>query len=513
MTAAITLRTAAIAVVTALTLFSPPAEAASPRTEAEAIPHAGGCWIPHTWAALSGGGGRLCGAERAPLSFSVDVPAGSPGVLKLYGYRDSIRRGFRVRVDGGAWTAGYLQGTSAPSVPFHTTRPLHRGSHRVQLEWINSDGPFTFDHASLEASTAPGITGRLTAPIFPRAGSKPGICAITPADGQTAIQAAIEECPNGSTIKFPAGGSYNLTDSIVVRDRSDLVIDGNGSTFTTTTPNDSPALGQGAFQPNWLLLRATRVVLKNMTIVGNFKDPPPRRVIPGNQFNAGVIIAGGNTVTASDLVVKDVWGETVLTTKSGAIESGDARAGQTPTNIRIKRLRGTKAARQCVAFSAAEGAWLEDSVLDDCWQTGVDLEVDVSGVPLHNVHVLRNTVSNFFLSAFAIPYYGAAGDVRDIEIRGNKTLTAQDTCWPVVQTKDTANGRDGGQTAQNIVVEDNQLKSNSHGIHFRDVLSGAIRNNRIKAVRPVSHCGWTPFARIVRERSTNVRVSGNTLGY
>lgn len=336
----------------------------------------------------------------------------------------------------------------------------------------------------------------------PPADSPEGVCDVAPRQGAAAISAAIAACPDAGTVRFPADGSYTQADTIEVRDRSDLVIDGNGSTFTSSVPNDQRR------RPSWRLLRAERVVLKDMTIVGNFKAEGPRGIQPQNQFNAGVSIEGGRTVTVRDVVVNDVWGDMVLTMPSGVAEGGNALTGEVPTDIHVERLKGRRAARMCVAFTAAKSAWLEDSVLEDCWYSGIDLEIDVPGQPLHDIHVLRNTLSGFFISAIAIPFYGNAGDIDDIEIRGNRTLTAQDACWPALQTKDTRNGRDGGQTATRIVVEDNHFKTITDGILIRDVLSGTLRNNRIDLLEARGPCAGTSRRPIVVEGST-IEIAGN----
>ncbi len=56
-------------------------------------------------------------------------------------------------------------------------------------------------------------------------------CDITPANDVLAIEAAINGCADGSTVRFPENASYVLGDTIFVRDRNNLVIDGRGSTF------------------------------------------------------------------------------------------------------------------------------------------------------------------------------------------------------------------------------------------------------------------------------------------
>src|SRR4051794_40510241 len=71
--------------------------------------------------------------------------------------------------------------------------------------------------------------------------------------------------PDGSDVQFPRDGCYAQGGRIEVRDKRDVTIDGNGSTFKSSAPNSGLAVA-----PNWLLLRGRRVRLTDMKVVGNF---------------------------------------------------------------------------------------------------------------------------------------------------------------------------------------------------------------------------------------------------
>lgn len=110
-------------------------------------------------------------------------------------------------------------------------------------------------------------------------------CDINPTSDAVAIEAAINGCADGSTIRFPAGASYTLIDTIFVKDRHNLVIDGRGSTFTITTDGETkpsinriaPGYSQNSYNGgNWMLLRGTNITLKNMRAIGSFPPRPER---------------------------------------------------------------------------------------------------------------------------------------------------------------------------------------------------------------------------------------------
>jgi hypothetical protein len=134
------------------------------------------------------------------------------------------------------------------------------------------------------------------------------------------------------------------------------------------------------------------------------------------------------------------------------------------------------------------------------------MEIHVPSEPVQDVHILRNTITGYYFSAISVSKSGYPGKVGRVEIKGNKTLTPSDTCMPPVFI---GYWRKWG-TFTDIVTEDNNLKALNDGIVYRDVASGAIRNNRIEKV--ASQC--SPHSKPVVLETSNAVVSGNTaVGY
>jgi hypothetical protein len=511
---------------------APAGFATNTRVEAESLSAPLSCWATLAWSPLSGGSARTCFVDLVPLSWTVNVPSGQTAKVHLYGYRDGVSRGYRVRVDQQAWVSGDLSGLAAPSALFYSTPDLAAGSHTIALEAVIIGGAFTFDYYELETTaaattttTAPPATTTTTAPpattttTAPPATTTtaapkskptttttvPGTCNINPADGQAAISTAVKSCADGSTVRFPAGRTYHQSDEINVVGRKNLVIDGNGSTFISSAPNDVSASIYQA-RPNWQIVEGTNVTLKNMTIRGNLAKGP-RGILPGNQYNSGVMIYGGNGINVTDVSVYSVFGEFVVSNPSGFYYGGGANSGQVPTNVRITRLRGDGAARQCVSATAAQGFWLQDSTLSDCYQNGVDLEPDIAGELIRDAHILRNTISGYYFSAITVPTAYQAGDVDGVEIRGNKTTSTSDTCYPGVLI--------GGVQANsnpilNIVVADNTLRTLYEGVKDSYVGSGSVTGNDITITVSPNYCGPPTASPVRLISSPNVVVNSNT---
>ncbi len=333
-------------------------------------------------------------------------------------------------------------------------------------------------------------------------------CDIRPADDETAITAAIAGCRDGSTVRFPPGEVYHQASEIKVERRVDITIDGNGSSFVSTAPNSDQ------LNPNWILIDGVNVVLENMTVEGNFKMGGPRsfermqeQFPSGNHFNGGVMVYGGDGVTVRDVTIRDTFGDGAFAGPSGILAGGAGPNAGLPRNVRFQRLDITRTARQGVAFTGGVGLWLEDSKIADAWYLGVDLEIDVPGQLLQDVHILRNTFDGSFFGAVALPWPGDGRTVHGIEIRGNRTLAPPDNCGPQISINAHP---DQTVPVSSIVTEQNDLLTLSRGIIYRSVTSGSIRENRIEKRPAPFACGDPEEAPVIVPRSPDVVVEGNT---
>lgn len=347
-------------------------------------------------------------------------------------------------------------------------------------------------------------------------------CNIYPANNNASINSAIAGCADGKTIRFPSNASYTLPDTIFVRDRNNLVIDGRGSTFTITTQgNTKPNLPSyfnqaGKNGGNWALLRGTNITLKNMTAVGSFplagqtRDLARESAEPGYaEYMSNFGIYGTNGAYLQDLVGKKPWGDTVVTGPDTYTDNANGSHGgpNYATNVSIKNVRSEEASRMCFALTSGNNMWLEDSYCKNAWYGGSDEELDNPQQPMVGLHVLRNTFEGFNLFGFNIPVPGP--NVKDIEIKGNTFLTSADQkCNPVVIVGGYPTNPD---TFKNVTIDYNTFTTYGTAIAVDHINVGSISNNKV-TTKPGGGCALgagQPAPLVTVSNSTSLVQSNN----
>ena len=332
------------------------------------------------------------------------------------------------------------------------------------------------------------------------------------ANVQEQLASFINAQPDGTTIEFPVNGCYAQNDRILIKDKTNLTIDGRGSEFRNSAPNDGTKIAG-----NWVILRGTNVRARNLKITGNFHLTGARsqqRVNEatvagvGNQFNMGIGIYGGNGIHVTDTTIEHVFGDGVTVAVAHYIEGSATHPLDNPSNVHVERVQVTKTARHCVSPSQADGFWLQDSTLADCWYGGFDGELDNVTQKLKNLHLLRNTFDGFFMFGIVVPVAGDGSNTENIEIRNNTFNTrADNSCNNLIEVGIYPTNPN---TIKNVVVADNTLLARSGiGVRFDHVDSGAITGNRDAGYFEAwcSYPATTPFAALTN--STGVTVANN----
>lgn len=326
-----------------------------------------------------------------------------------------------------------------------------------------------------------------------------------PVEGQ--IMAFLASVPNGSMVRFPAGACYGQDGTIVLHDRRDLTIDGNGATFKRITPPHRPGDPNGN-NANWRISRGTGVTLENLVIVGNLAPVPRGTPGQGQYTDHGVSIWGAQNISVLRVQVSDVDGEFVAVDPDVEGAAGSDYSKAAPSrNILVDRLTGTGAGRQCVSSTDVDGLTVRNSNLDNCQQTGFDAEIDVAGELNRNIHFVDNTITNAYFAPISIPVLSfptAPGTVGNIEIRGNTVPHHPDTCFADVYV-----GSDLKTTVSGLTIADNHFATIGDGVTITGSdIQAAISGNTIsyEGTHACDNPNFTPPYSAPVRRNDNTKV-------
>ena len=129
----------------------------------------------------------------------------------------------------------------APADAADCCAPL-RASLATDPAWrVVYDGPGAMIAVRSGPPPAPATTRPFAGPVTTRTVDvPPTIDATGASDVSAALNAFVASVPDGSTIVFPEGASYRLDPGgLVLYDRHNLVLDGNGATLRVTNPGDT----------------------------------------------------------------------------------------------------------------------------------------------------------------------------------------------------------------------------------------------------------------------------------
>lgn len=269
-------------------------------------------------------------------------------------------------------------------------------------------------------------------------------------DVSAAVQAWVNSVPNGSILDF-AGGTYRLQgDGILLDNRSNLILEGNGATLLTF----GSGIRDSGFVLGWGAANNSHITIQDFTVRNDNPDgATPSAFHGGQESSEGLIMwrlnsyieFAGNTVT-------DTWGHCVYMSTNGS--------GTGPDHVWIHDNLCQRQGVMGIAIASVTDAWIEDNVIDDAAIYPVDFEDGQSGEPMVRVYVGRNSINRWGWDSY---YTGHA-----IDANGSTGMTWQDvtidanTATGGFQTS-PQNGRGaqisfmGGDTKQGLVVTDNHM--------------------------------------------------------
>ncbi|MDQ3643609.1 MAG: hypothetical protein M3450_19615, partial [Actinomycetota bacterium] len=177
--------------------------------------------------------------------------------------------------------------------------------------------------------------------------------------------------PNGATVQFGINACYGLDLSLLLNDRSNLVLDGRGSTFKALTQReDDPC------RANWRVQAGSNITLKNMTVRGanNTGFDGPRPDFRG-QCQHGYSFDSTQGAKLLNSKAYDTWGDPISIGPDRR-KAGDYCAVPPARNVLVDNFHGMNSGRT-VGISHADGVTIQNSYFGDLYDSAIDLETDV----------------------------------------------------------------------------------------------------------------------------------------
>lgn len=324
-------------------------------------------------------------------------------------------------------------------------------------------------------TTAPILTPAALAPIVDVPAT---VDATGSQDASAALQRFVDGVPDGSTIRFQAGGTYRMDHGLVLRRRHDLTFEGNGATLqaqgSASEPTDSVfALMEGD----------ERITVRDLTLVGNNPDAGTKDAFHGrNEHLHGFYLGGVSDVLITDVTISGFYGDCVYVGTDGGTTWS--------RNVVFQDSTCTLSGRHGVGYIAGRDVVVQRVTFDAIGMWVVDIEPNRTSEGAERFLFQDNTVGTYGLTDQYIVWLvsaraGAEGSVaHDVSIIGN-TITGNPSSGYDGDPLGLAVYVDGNLGPRsNWVIRDNistlSMSRNTHGapIYIRDTDGVVVADNR-----------------------------------
>jgi hypothetical protein len=290
------------------------------------------------------------------------------------------------------------------------------------------------------------------------------------------LTAFLRSVPDHRTIVFPAGGRYRVDGTLLLHNRNDLIIEGNGATvFSDNTGANAPKPGSGPdddlaglrqywprHRAHWVLVGSNGIIMRNIVVRGAHPNAGAhdQSYVPSLEAQHGVDFARDtrNSVL-ENCRITDVYGDFVYN-------------GPHVDNIMVRNCHFERSGRQGLTVTDGNNVTFQNNFVSQVGRTAFDLEPGTASGRVTNVKILNNRVG----PAHGV-FVGAkgAGDVSNISVVGNVLLDGE----PMGLSNQSPDGiRRHDWYVANNVAED--PTGSGHGaFRFVDVDRITVTGNRI----------------------------------
>jgi hypothetical protein len=299
-------------------------------------------------------------------------------------------------------------------------------------------------------------------------------------DVTSALNGFVAGVPNGSIISFPTNATYRVTEGIYLRGRSNLVLEGNGTTIRSTGGGGTTA--SSGFKLDNL---NSDIAIRNFKVVGS--NPNTTTLFnPGSESQMGVAIYDGVRIEIDNIVVRNVYGDGVFVAgkQSSPYRSSD--------RVWIHDSSFDYIGRMGLVFNAATNSIAERNFYSHVGMFVFDIESDYDFEVVDNVSFRDNTVGSYGLTPSYTNFFFACSGNQDSAVVRNVYITGNSvTIGAPINSPNNTSAKGGlasyverGNRLSNIVFSGNTTTKSGVGavLYFRRVDGLTVTNN----VQPVT---------------------------
>jgi hypothetical protein len=262
-----------------------------------------------------------------------------------------------------------------------------------------------FTTAVFLVDAAPAATAPRTADAVDATGA---------ADVTADLQALIDRTPDGGVVQLGAGGDYRVEGTLLLENRHDLRIEGNGSRIFATTVGDGSRI-------HLRIVGGSHLGVRNLEIRGANPHAglDDRAYVEALAGQHGIRIDGASDIELDGVRVSDVYGDFVYMGKS---QQRDRRWTE---RVWIHDSTFTRSGRQGLTVTAGRDVVIERNTINDVRMGSIDMEPHPS-FGAENIHILDNVIGPARLLFVAASGHGR---VNTVVIEGNVLRGDNLTFW------------------------------------------------------------------------------------
>lgn len=238
--------------------------------------------------------------------------------------------------------------------------------------------------------------------------------AAIPADLSIDVTAQLNEfidsVPDGGVVRFAEGARFRIDGTVLLNEKRDLVIDGNGALLRAFDPGEDH--GKQVNYQGWRQTRnrahirisgGENFVVRNLEVHGAHPNAGKQGTYDANrEAQHGFDLVQVKNCTLENVTVHDVFGDCVYITKVDGVIVRDSKL--------------TRCGRQGIAIATGENVLIENNVIDDSRRGIIDIEPYGQEWHTTNISIIGNQLGG---SRLLLLPMGGGGSIGTLFIADN----------------------------------------------------------------------------------------------